>query len=167
MYGFTITDSIGESRSISLAVQGCTSISINEVRNTTCGNNNGLISGTTTVSNYPVTSYLYRDQILVGQFDLFTPEFSYNNLSLGLLFGIVDGGNTSVSQTVILESSTLVEYDYTVEGVPQCNLTGGSVNINITAGESPYKIYFPNGFSGTENSQYALLVTVLVRPRLQ
>jgi hypothetical protein len=138
------------------------------VQNTTCGEDNGSITGSST-SNYSSTNfYLYtNDGAYVTSAITNTDEAIFQNLSAGTYYLLVEdlGGCTGASSTIIVEDST--PFDYGLYVVPNSSCGTGAIGkIYVTGitGTPPFTYVWSNAkttssITGLTNGNYSVTVT--------
>jgi hypothetical protein len=135
---------------------------------TTCGDDNGSITATST-SNYSTTNYsLYTGaDIFVTSASTNTSQIIFNNLTAGTYYiaAIDIGGCIGYSETLVVESSTTFDYGFYI--VPNSSCGGqpiGKVFVTGETGVSPYTYFWSNGqltnsISGLSEGNYTVTVT--------
>ncbi len=127
--------------------------SIVAVQNTTCGNNNGSVTGTST-SLYSSTNYfLYdvNDNYLTSA-TTNTSTIVFGELSAGTYYlGVTDlGGCTAFTQTFLVQESEPL--DFGLYAVPNSSCGGtpiGKIFVTGQTGLSPYTYLWSNGQTGS------------------
>lgn len=127
--------------------------SIVGVQNTTCGDSNGSVTGSST-SLYSSTNYsLYdiNDNYLTSA-TTNTNEVIFGSLSAGTYYlGVVDlGGCTAFTQTFIIEESENLDFGLYV--VPNSSCGGapiGKIFVTGQTGQAPYSYLWSNGQTGS------------------
>jgi len=138
------------------------------VQGTTCGDNNGSITGTST-SNYSSTNYyLYSGNgLYITSAITNTSQVIFGNLTAGTYTIFVQdlGGCTGMSQTVVIEDSSPMDFGIYV--VPNSSCGGepiGKLYVTGETGSSPYTYSWSNGqttrsITGLTAGVYSVTVT--------
>jgi hypothetical protein len=157
-YIFTVSDSDTVSSSISLNItilSGITS-EINSITHTTCGQQNGGVGFQTNVL-YNYNSYiLYKN----GSLYLSGNTNSISDGVTGLDYGVYyfqltsDGGCTSQTQNIIINSSTTVDYGFYTVPNSLCNgnINSGKIYITGLTGSAPFTYLWSGNFTGNTTS---------------
>jgi hypothetical protein len=151
-YGFTVTDSINQSETFTLVVDGCVSVQISNSKNTSCGLNNGAITGTTNASQLPLNGKLYKDGGFYEEFQISNGTFVRTELPAGVyILEILDLFNNVLDQSgaITVNDSSNISFDLSGTSIPQCNSTGATMTISNIVGESPFTYSASNGDTGT------------------
>jgi hypothetical protein len=149
-YSLEIIDSCTPSNTIlpvNFVISSGTCISITDVVNTTCDDNNGELTATTT-NFYGEANFLLfnsSDQFITSGSSL-DNEFIFTNLSADTYYVIGDdgGGCTGRSETVIVQSSTTLDYGFYVVNDAGCSVNSGKIFITGLTGNSPYTYLWSN-----------------------
>lgn len=135
---------------------------------TSCGDNNGSLTATST-SNYSTTYFsLYNtDDSLITSATTNNSQVIFSNLTAGTYYvAAVDvGGCTGYSETLVVESSTTFDYGFYI--VPNSSCGGqpiGKVFVTGETGISPYTYFWSNGqvtnsITGLTEGNYTVTVT--------
>jgi hypothetical protein len=166
-YSFVLNTSpaIPQSLSVSFLITSSTTLNLESIKNTTCGNNNGILKSTmnyTTNTNSPffnndiiqavnsfsATTYLYDKNGLVKTNTDSNPIF--NNLSSGLYYAeYVDMcGCSSISNNVIVQSSKQLDFGLYGVSNSDCSQNKGKLIVTGLTGQAPYT-YQWGGVFGT------------------
>ena len=141
-----------------------TCVSITNVVNTTCGQNNGIIYASTSSVLGPQSYILYDssnnsiDSNSIGVF---------SNLSSGLYYVIADdgGGVTGRSQNCLVKDSSPLEFDLYVVNNSSCTNNLGKIYVTNLNGTQPFTYTWSNGVTGVDfitgltTNYYTLTVT--------
>ena len=154
-YVFSVSDSDTISSYISLNItilSGITS-SINSVTHTTCGQQNGAVGFETNVI-YNYNSYaLYKNGSLYTSGNTNTITDGVGGLEPGVYYFTLEsnGGCTSQTQNIIINSSTTVDYGFYVVPNPLCsgNVNSGKIYITGLTGTAPFTYQWSGNFTGT------------------
>ena len=142
--------------------------SISAVQNTTCGVNNGSVTGSST-SLYSSTDFsLYNiNNNYLASATTNTNEAVFGSLSAGTYYlGVTDlGGCTAFTQTFIIEGSEPLDFGLYV--VPNSSCGGapiGKIFVTGQTGQSPYSYLWNNGqtgstITGLTSGNYSVAVT--------
>jgi large repetitive protein len=142
--------------------------SISAVQNTTCGVNNGSVTGSST-SLYSSTNFsLYNiNNNYLASATTNTNEAVFGSLSAGTYYlGVTDlGGCTAFTQTFIVEESEPLDFGLYV--VPNSSCGGapiGKIFVTGQTGQSPYSYLWNNGqtgstITGLTSGNYSVAVT--------
>ena len=142
--------------------------SISAVQNTTCGVNNGSVTGSST-SLYSSTDFsLYNiNNNYLASATTNTNEAVFGSLSAGTYYlGVTDlGGCTAFTQTFIIEESDNLNFG--LYAVPNSSCGGtpiGKIFVTGQTGQSPYSYLWNNGqtgstITGLTSGNYSVAVT--------
>ena len=127
--------------------------SIVAVQNTTCGNNNGSVTGSST-SLYSSTNFSLYDinDNYISSATTNTDAVVFGQLSAGTYYlGVTDlGGCTAFTQTFIIEESTPL--DFGLYAVPNSSCGGnpiGKIFVTGQTGQAPYSYLWSDGQTGS------------------
>lgn len=135
---------------------------------TSCGDNSGSITATST-SNFSTTYFsLYTgENIFITSASTNNSQVIFSNLSAGTYYVAAEdlGGCTGYSETLVVESSTTFDYGFYI--VPNSSCGGqpiGKVFVTGETGVSPYTYFWSNGqltssISGLTEGNYTVTVT--------
>jgi uncharacterized protein (DUF2141 family) len=138
------------------------------VQDTTCGLNNGSITGSSS-SNYSSTNfYLYSgSDVYITSAVTNTNEVIFQNLTAGTYYLLVQdiGGCTGVSETIIVEESSPMDFGIYV--VPNSSCGGapiGKLYVTGQTGTAPYTYLWSNNqttssITGLTSGNYTVTVT--------
>jgi len=138
------------------------------VQNTTCSLNNGSITGSSS-SNYSSTNfYLYSGtDVYITSAVTNTNEAIFQNLTAGTYYLLVQdiGGCTGVSETIIVEESSAMDFGLYV--VPNSSCGGaplGKLYVTGQTGTAPYTYLWSNNqttsfITGLTSGNYSVTVT--------
>jgi len=138
------------------------------VQNTTCNLNNGSITGSSS-SNYSSTNfYLYSGtDVYITSAVTNTNEAIFQNLTAGTYYLLVQdiGGCTGVSETIIVEESSAMDFGLYV--VPNSSCGGaplGKLYVTGQTGTAPYTYLWSNNqttsfITGLTSGNYSVTVT--------
>jgi len=152
-YNFNVVDSCTEpinSRffmSVYISSGLCTSIT--GVTNTVCGLNNGVLSAYTQ-NDYGSNKYLLYHNTL-GYITSGTTNIpngvSFSELSPGTYFvRVIDnGGFIATTNSVIVQDSTTLDYNFYIVNDSGCNVTTGKIYVTDVVGSPPFTYLWSNG----------------------
>lgn len=135
---------------------------------TSCGDDNGSITATST-SNFSTTNYsLFNGgDVFITSASTNNNQVIFSNLTAGTYYvAAVDiGGCTGYSETLVVESSTTFDYGFYI--VPNSSCGGqpiGKVFVTGETGVSPYTYFWSNGqlnnsITGLTEGNYTVTVT--------
>lgn len=138
------------------------------VQNTTCALNNGSITGSSTSIYSSTNFYLYSgNDTYIASAITNTNSAVFENLTAGTYYLAVQdiGGCTGVSETLIVEESTAMDYGLYV--VPNSSCGGseiGKIYVTGQTGTAPYTYLWNNGqttssITGLTSGPYSVQVT--------
>ncbi len=135
---------------------------------TSCGDDNGSITATST-SNYSTTNYslFSGGDVFITSASTNNNQVIFSNLTAGTYYvAAVDiGGCTGYSETLVVESSTTFDYGFYI--VPNSSCGGqpiGKIFVTGETGVSPYTYFWSNGqltssITGLTEGNYTVTVT--------
>ena len=128
--------------------------SISAVQNTTCGVDNGSVTGSST-SLYSSTDFnLFNvNNTYITSATTNTNEAIFGGLSAGTYYlGVIDlGGCTAFTQTFIIEESENLDFGLYVVPNSSCGGTPiGKIFVTGQTGQAPYSYLWSNGQTGSE-----------------
>lgn len=141
---------------------------VSSVENTTCAENNGSITGSSS-SNYSSTNfYLYSGtDVYITSAVTNTNQAIFQNLTAGTYYLLVQdiGGCTGVSETIIVEESSPLDFGLYI--VPNSSCGGpsiGKIYVTGQTGTSPYTYLWSNNqttssITGLTSGNYTVTVT--------
>lgn len=141
---------------------------VSAVENTTCGDDNGSITGSSS-SNYSSTNfYLYSGNgVYISSAITNTNAAIFSNLTAGTYYlGVQDiGGCTGVSETIIIEESSPMDFGLYI--VPNSSCGGvplGKLYVTGQTGTAPYTYFWSNNqltsfITGLTSGNYTVTVT--------
>ena len=143
---------------------GC--LTVTDIQNTTCGNNNGSITVSGQSTSFPTVINLMSGTSIVQSAETYTSEVSFSGLSSGVYRVFYDdyGGCTGYSESIIVKPSTTLDFGFFVVNDTQCFGNVGKLQVTGVTGEYPYTYLWSNGQTGTTISgltagTYSLTVT--------
>jgi hypothetical protein len=127
--------------------------SISAVQNTTCGLDNGSVTGSST-SLYSSTDFYLFDvnNTYLTSATTNTDAVVFNSLSAGTYYlGVIDlGGCTAFTQTFIIEESENLDFGLYVVPNSSCGGTPiGKIFVTGQTGQAPYSYLWSNGQTGS------------------
>jgi len=157
-YIVTVNDStlpVNQTLNINIPVSSGVCASILGVQGTTCGFDNGSVTGTSS-SNFSTTQfYLYDsndNNLMLQSTNINVNEVVFGTLSAGTYYmKVIDvGGCTGYSQNFIIEDSTPLDFGLYVVPNSSCGGTPiGKITITGITGSPPYTYNWSNGATGT------------------
>ena len=153
---------------VNIPVSNGVCVVIDDSAGTTCGLNNGSITGSSSTNYSSASFYLYSGN---GQF-ITSAITNTNNVVFGSLtagtynVGVLDlGGCSGLSETIVIEDSSEFDFDFYV--VPNSSCGGNSIGKLYVTGEtgpSPYTYVWSNAettsfITGLTQGNYSVTVT--------
>lgn len=142
-YFLLVTDASSSTDIVSVYISQGTTVGIDR-GNTSCGLNNGVITGTTPYVYGIATYYLYNiNDVLVDSGQTGNLNFEFANLSADTYYLIANdgGGCTGQSASVVILSSSTFDYGYYVVDDASCNGSGsGKIFLTGLTPSSAYTI---------------------------
>jgi hypothetical protein len=128
---------------------GC--LTVANVTNTSCGENNGNITITAGTTSFPINVTLYSGTSIVQTGTTLTSEIQFSNLSKGLYRAYYEdyGGCSGYSESIIIEDSTEVDFGFFIVNNTRCFGDVGKLQVTGVTGEYPYTYLWGNGQTGT------------------
>ena len=155
-YGVLVNDSTlptNQQFYINIPISSGVCVSILNVQSTTCGLDNGIVTGTST-SDYSSTNfYLYSGNgNYITSAITNTSDVIFGNLSAGTYYMVAEdlGGCSGESQNFIIEDSTPLSFG--IQTIPNSSCGGtpvGRVGITGVTGTQPFTYLWSNGQTGT------------------
>jgi hypothetical protein len=154
-YSFNVIDSCSPTPEVfpmNINISSGTCVSIVGQQNTTCNNNNGIITAQT--QNYYGYANFYLYNISGSQItsaSSLSQTYVFNNLSADTYYVVADdgGGCTGKSQTCIVKSSSTLTFGlYTIPNAG-CTTTSGKIYVTGLTGTPPYTYLWSNGATGS------------------
>jgi len=154
VYIVRANDSLGDVNNefyINIIVSSGGCLSVSSVSATTCGQNNGVISISGQSTAYPITINLYSEDTIVQSAVTTNGELSFVNLAPGVYRTYYEdyGGCSGYSESVIVNSSTSVDYGFFVVDDTNCFGPTGKLQITGLTGSVPFTYLWSNGSTGT------------------
>jgi len=154
VYIVRANDSLGDVNNefyINIIVSSGGCLSVSSVSATTCGQNNGVISISGQSTAYPITINLYSGDTIVQSAVTTNGELSFVNLAPGVYRTYYEdyGGCSGYSESVIVNSSTSVDYGFFVVDDTNCFGPTGKLQITGLTGSVPFTYLWSNGSTGT------------------
>jgi len=172
-YIVTVNDStlpVNQTLNINIPVSSGVCATILGVQGTTCGLDNGSVTGTSS-SNFSTTQfYLYDsndNNLMLQSTNINVNEVVFGTLSAGTYYmKVIDvGGCTGYSQNFIIEDSTPLDFGLYVVPNSSCGGTPiGKITITGITGSPPYTYNWSNGatgntITGLTSGPYSVTVT--------
>lgn len=153
---------------INVIIEGCLCVTLLNVYDTTCGENNGSVTATTTSTFSTVNYNLFTlDNVFVQSGTSVTNEFTFFGLSGGTYYITVydPADGIGQSQSFIVEDS--VPFDFGLYVVPNASCGGGSIGKLFVTGQTgnpPYSYQWSTGaitssITGLTEGVYSVQVT--------
>ena len=154
VYIVRANDSLGDVNNefyINIIVSSGGCLSVSSVSATTCGQNNGVISISGQSTDYPITINLYSGDTIVQSAVTTNGELSFVNLAPGVYRTYYEdyGGCSGYSESVIVNSSTSVDYGFFVVDDTNCFGPTGKLQITGLTGSVPFTYLWSDGSTGT------------------
>jgi hypothetical protein len=137
--------------------------------NTTCGSADGLLTISLSTGTAPFSLDLYKDGSLFSQVTTNSISYSYFNLSAGTYYisGTSGNGCTATTPSVIIQSSTTLDYGFWVVNDSNCGVHNGKLTITGLTGTAPYTYEWTSftparttqTVTGLTASTYSVIVT--------
>jgi len=153
---------------INITVSDCLCVNVQNVTSTTCGSNNGSVTGTSSSVFSSVNYYLYTGaDAYVASATTNTGQVVFNNLSANTyyLYGFDGGGATGNSQNFIVQQSAPLSYGLYVVPNASCDGTPrGKIYVTGTTGTPPFTYLWSDGqttssITGLTSGVYSVQVT--------
>jgi hypothetical protein len=153
---------------INIPISSGVCVSIVSTQNTTCGSNNGSVTGSST-SLYSSTNYLLYDinNNFITSASTNTDSITFGQLSAGTYYlGVIDlGGCSAFSQTFIIQESENLNFG--LYAVPNSSCGGtpiGKIIVTGQTGLAPFSYLWSNGqtgstITGLTSGNYSVAVT--------
>lgn len=151
----TVNDSTlptNQSFNINIPISSGICCSIVSVDNTTCAENNGSVTGTSTTVYSSADFFIYSgDGSFVNSATTNQTTVVFTNLTAGTYYMTVEdlGGCSGTSQTFIVEQSTVTNYG--LYSIPNSSCGGtpiGKIMITGLTGQQPFSYLWSNGQTG-------------------
>jgi hypothetical protein len=138
---------------INIPISSGVCASVVAVQNTTCGDNNGSVTGSST-SLYSSTNYSLYDvnNNYLTSATTNTDAVVFGQLSAGTYYlGVTDlGGCTAFTQTFIIEESDSLDFGLYVVPNSSCGVTPiGKIFVTGQTGQAPFSYLWSNGQTGS------------------
>ena len=153
---------------MNIIVSDCLCVNVSNVNSTTCGLDNGSVTGTSSSVFSTVDYYLYTGgDAYVTSATTNTGQVVFNNLSAGTyyLYAFDGGGATGNSQNFIVEQSNPLSYGLYIVPNASCDTTPrGKIYVTGTTGTPPFTYLWSNGqttssITGLTAGVYSVQVT--------
>lgn len=138
---------------LNIPISSGTCCSVVSVDNTTCGLDNGSVTGTSTTVYSSADFFIYSgDGTFINSATTNQTNVVFTNLSAGTYYLTVEdlGGCSGTSQTFIVEQSTITNYG--LYSVPNSSCGGtpiGKIMITGLTGQQPFTYLWSNGQTGS------------------
>ncbi len=153
---------------MNIIVSDCLCVNVQNVNSTTCGLDNGSVTGTSSSVFSSVDYYLYTGaDAYVTSATTNTGQVVFNNLSADTyyLYAFDGGGATGTSQNFIVQQSAPLSYGLYVVPNASCDGTPrGKIFVTGVTGTAPFTYLWSNGettssISGLTSGVYSVQVT--------
>jgi hypothetical protein len=169
VYIVRANDSLGDVNNefyINIIVSSGGCLSVSSVSATTCGQNNGVVTISGASTAYPITVNIYSGSTLIQSAITTTGDVSFINLAPGVYRTYYEdyGGCSGYSESVIVNSSTPVDYGFFIVNDTNCFGATGKLQITGLTGSVPFTYLWSDGSTGTTitgltASTYSVTVT--------
>lgn len=154
VYIVRANDSLGDVNNeffINIIVSSGGCLSVSSVSATTCGDNNGVINVSGSSTAYPIEVKVFSGNTLIQSATTSTGNVSFVNLSPGVYSTYYEdyGGCSGYSESVIVNSSTPVDYGFFIVNDTNCFGATGKLQITGLTGSVPFTYLWSNGATGT------------------
>lgn len=169
-YSFNIIDSCSLTNTVlpvNIYISSGTCVSIMDVKNTLCDNDNGALTATTSNFYGDVRFSLYNESTgLISTQNSNNNYYVFNNLPSGIYYVIADdgGGCTGKSENVIIKNSSNLSFGLYKVDDAGCAVNSGKLLITGLTGTPPYTYLWSNGstddnITGLTSGTYSVTVT--------
>jgi len=173
-YAFQLTDSslLTSASTVigSVSIVSSTTINLGVFKDTTCGQNNGIITANTPTNFISNTVSLFKDGELYETQSGGGTIFSFINLGPGIYYSNVEseGGCVGTSDSVIIHGSETLDFELYVINNPACLLNNGKIYVTGLTGTPPFTYEWstnvPSGqtsyfVTGLTRNNYSVTVT--------
>jgi hypothetical protein len=128
---------------------GC--LNVSDIVHTTCGENNGEIVLSATSTAYPITIKLFSGTTEITESQTFSGVLGFSNLAPGIYQAYYDdfGGCSGYSESIIINDSNNLDFDFFVVNDTQCFGNVGKLQITGLTGTAPFTYQWSDGSTGT------------------
>ena len=169
VYIVRANDSLGDVNNefyINIIVSSGGCLSVSSVSATTCGQNNGEITISGNSTAYPITISLYTGSSVVQTATTQDGSVTFINLEPGIYRTYYEdyGGCSGFSESVIVNSSTALDYGFFIVNDTNCFGATGKLQLTGLTGSAPFTYLWSNGstgatITGLTASTYTVTVT--------
>ena len=154
VYIVRVNDSLGDINNefyINMIVSSGGCLSVSSVSGTTCGQNNGEITISGASTAFPINVTLYSGTTVIQTATTQTGDVTFVNLSPGIYQTYYEdyGGCSGYSESVIVNSSTELDYGFFIVDDTNCFGATGKLQITGLTGSAPFTYLWSNGSTGT------------------
>lgn len=154
VYIVRVNDSLGDINNefyINMIVSSGGCLSVSSVSATTCGQDNGEITISGTSTAYPINVTLYSGNTVIQTATTQTGDVTFVNLSPGIYRTYYEdyGGCSGYSESVIVNSSTALDYGFFIVNDTNCFGATGKLQITGLTGSAPFTYLWNDGSTGT------------------
>lgn len=147
-------DSLGDVNNefyINIIVSSGGCLNAEAISGTTCGEDNGVITLSGTSSAYPITIKLFSGNTEILTATTGNGELSFSTVPSGAFRAFYSdiGGCSGYSETVIVSSSSALDWGFYVVDNTLCHGNTGKVQITGLTGTPPFTYLWSNGSTGT------------------
>ena len=169
-YVFRLNDSSGgqnEDLYINVLVDGCFCADIDQVSGTTCGDStSGYLRVNGSSNSLPYSIELYRNGVLSQTVEAPFQSYLFSDLTTGIYYAFVTdfGGATAQTESVVIEESTELDFDFMIVPESRCVSGYGVLTVSGLTGVAPYTYLWSDGqttiaATGLTQGTYGVTVT--------
>jgi len=154
VYTIRVNDSLGDINNeffINAIVSSGGCLNVTDIVHTTCGEDNGSIVITGDSTAYPITLKLFSGSTVITSGITNNGLLSFSNLASGVYQAYYEdyGGCSGFSESIIINPSNELDFDFYVVDDTQCFGNVGKLQITGLTGTPPYNYLWSNGSTGT------------------
>lgn len=136
---FSASSTVLSANNISFIVNSSTTVNLSVSAGTSCSNSNGILIAQTSNVYDSVEYELYKDNVLYESITSNTSAIAITGLSEGMYYVTVNnGGISSISDTVLIDSSPSLNFGLYTINAPACYFRGGRIIVTGLTGTPPY-----------------------------
>ena len=169
-YVFRLNDSSGVQNDdlyINVLVDGCFCADIDQVSGTTCGDStSGYLRVNGSSNSLPYSIKLYRNGVLSQTVEAPYQSYLFSDLTTGIYYAFVTdfGGATAQTESVVIEESTELDFDFMIVPESRCVSGYGVLTVSGLTGVAPYTYLWSDGqttiaATGLTQGTYGVTVT--------
>jgi uncharacterized protein (DUF2141 family) len=148
-------------------VDGCFCADIDQVSGTTCGDStSGYLRVNGSSNSLPYSIELYRNGVLSQTVEAPFQSYLFSDLTTGIYYAFVTdfGGATAQTESVVIEESTELDFDFMIVPESRCVSGYGVLTVSGLTGVSPYTYLWSDGqttiaATGLTQGTYGVTVT--------